>query len=179
MPMLIVDDESFELEVNKLNGAGKAQVIKTIPRGRKADEKNVPSVLREVIAEEAINGASNGELAKAFGVSESSVSAYKNGATSTKSYNNGDEKLKTVVERTRERIHSRASNKLLKALTEITDEKLKDARATDLSTIAANMSRVIEKTSPKEDIGKIQNNIIFVSPTQISENNYEIIDVSR
>ena len=176
MPMLIVDDESFDLEVSRINGA-RAVVEHTNRKGRKPEEKNVPSVLREIIAEEGAGGTSNGELARAFNVSESSVSAYKHGATSTVRYNQPNERLKTVVDEKREKIHNRASAKLLRALGEITNDKLKEAKATDLSTIAANMSRVIEKTSPREDMNKIQNNIIFVSPTQISENNYEVIDV--
>jgi predicted transcriptional regulator len=175
MPMLLVDDESFDLELSKLNGV-RARVETRMMHGRNPGDTNIPSALRQVIAEEATNGASVEELTKAFGVSASSVSAYKNGATSTTSYHQKNEKLESVIDRTRDKIHRRASSKLLKALTEITDEKLKDARATDLSSIAANMSRVIEKTSPKED-SKIQNNIIFVSPTQIHADNYEVIDV--
>ena len=174
MAMLIVDDEEFELEVARSERV-TGIVINSHKHGGRGDNDNVSPALREVIAEDALSGIPAKEISKAYGVSASSISAYKNGATSTATYHKPQERLASAVDKTRDKIHRRASSKLLRALTEITDDKLKDSKATDLSTIAANMSRVIEKTSPKES-NAIQNNIIFVSPTQIHRDNYEVID---
>jgi predicted transcriptional regulator len=175
MKMMVVDDEDFELEIARSVNA--AQVVQMPSKGRNGAAAT-PDSLRQLIAADAIEGnGSAQEIARAYGVSESSVSAYKNGATSTTNYNNGNGELKDFVDGKREKIKGRAQNKLLLALKHITDEKLKEAKVSDLSTIAANMSRVIDKTTPKTE-SVVNNNIVFYSPKQISKENYETVDVS-
>ena len=179
MALGIISDEDFDLEVNKFDGAEtQARVVTKPSRGRAPNDNNVPDSLRAIVAEEAINGTPASELERTFGVSRSSITAYKHGATSTKTYDKPNEKLQTVVERTREKIHSRASHKLLSALKHITEDKLADTKAGELSSIAANMSRVIEKTSPKEQTVN-QTNIVFYSPAQIHERNFEVVDIQQ
>jgi hypothetical protein len=78
---------------------------------------------------------------------------------------------------TRDKIKSRAQNKLLLALKHMTEDKLENTKGVELSTIAANMSRVVEKMTPKTDGNTITNNIVFYSPKQISKENYETIEL--
>src|SRR6187399_325506 len=106
MPIGIVSSEDFDRELEKLNrqsGTPKkvpstAQVvdvpskglIQEVPnRGRKEGDNNVPDSLRNLLAEEhLLNGRNEAlSLAKDFGISSSSVSAYAKGATSTTTYN--------------------------------------------------------------------------------------------
>ena len=174
MKMMVVDDESFDLELMRSSSAAK--VVEIAAKGRNGANAT-PESLRKLIANDALDGAPIAEIAEAYGVSSSSVTAYKNGATSTTNYNQGNGELKDFVDVKRDRIKNKAQNKLLLALKHITEDKLKDAKVNDLSTVAANMSRVIDKTTPKTE-SVINNNIVFYSPKQISKENYETLDVS-
>jgi hypothetical protein len=174
MKMLVVDDEEFELELNK--SMRVAEVVSLPAKGR-GNNKATPDSLRKLIASDAINGASAASVSDAYGVSESSVSAYKNGATSTTTYHEGRGELKDYVDMTRDRIKSKAQNKLLLALKHMTEDKIKEVKPIELSTIAANMSRVVEKMTPRNEGPTVQNNIVFYSPKQISKENYETVDV--
>jgi transposase len=176
MKMLVVDDEEFELELARSINA--APVISMPAKGRQEGTKETPEVIRKLVADAAMDGAPAKDIAETYGVSESSVAAYKNGVTSTTQYNKGNGgSLTDFVDGKRDKIKTRAQNKLLLALKHITDEKLSEAKVSDLSTIAANMSRVVEKTMPKEQ-SVVNNNIVFYSPKQISKENFEAIDVS-
>src|SRR6266496_252989 len=90
MPIGIVSDESFELELNQ-NQQPRGKVI-SIEKGR-GSVTNVPPSLRSVIAEEKINGATAEELNKEFGISKSQISAYAHGAVSTATYHTPDPQL--------------------------------------------------------------------------------------
>jgi len=171
--MLVVDDESFELELNR---SMRVADVVTLPAKGRNGAKATPDSLRKLIAHDALNGTPASELAEAYGVSESSVSAYKNGASSTTTYHEGKGELKDFTDMTRDKIKNRAQNKLLLALKHMTEDKIKEVKPIELSTIAANMSRVVEKMSPKEQT-TVNNNIVFYSPKQISKENYETIDV--
>jgi hypothetical protein len=171
--MLVVDDESFELELNR--SMRVAEVVSLPAKGRNG-AKATPDSLRKLIAHDSLNGVPAKELAEAYNVSESSVSAYKNGASSTTTYHEPAAGLKDYVDLTRDKIKNRAQNKLLLALKHMTEDKIKEVKPIELSTIAANMSRVVEKMSPKEQT-TVNNNIVFYSPKQISKENYETIDV--
>ena len=172
---MVVDDDEFELELNK--SMRVAEVIQMPAKGRNG-AKATPDSLRKLIAHDAINGNGTGEeIAEVYGVSESSVSAYKNGASSTTTYHQPAAGLKDYVDLTRDKIKSRAQNKLLLALKHMTEEKIAEVKPIELSTIAANMSRVVEKMTPKSDGPVVNNNIVFYSPKQIDKDNYEAIDV--
>lgn len=175
--MLVVDDEDFELELNRLNDSG-AKVVPLPKMGRTEGTKETPESLRKLIAGEALEGGSTAkEISHAFNISPSSISAYKAGATSTDRLTAG--KLDTVLVENNQKIGRTAQNKLMKALKHITEEKMADAKLTDLGQVAANMSRIIEKTTPKvPEAPTVQNNIIFYSPQQIKPENYDVIDLA-
>jgi len=174
MKMLVVDDESFELELNR--SMRVAQVVSMPAKGRNS-AKATPESLRKLIAHDALSGnGTDEEIAEAYGVSQSSVNAYKNGATSTTTYHEPAGALKEYVDLTRDKIKNRAQNKLLLALKHMTEEKIAETKPIELSTIAANMSRVVEKMSPKEQT-TVNNNIVFYSPKQISKENFETLDL--
>jgi uncharacterized protein (DUF4415 family) len=176
MPMLVVDDEDFELELKRLNEK-VAQVVPMPKMGRPDGATETPESLRKLIASDSITGNGTAkQIAEAYGVSQSSVNAYAGGATSTDRMVAG--KLDNDLVQANQRIGRRAQRKLNLALKHITEDKLRDAKATDISQVAANMSRIIEKTTPKVPETQVQNNIIFYSPQQIGEGNYDVIDVA-
>ncbi len=166
MPIGIVSDEEFNIEFVNHNSAGR--------NGAKA----VPLSLRQVIAETALT-TPNKEVAEAFGVSPASVSAYKNGATSTATYNQPNESLKKHVDTVRDEIGSIAMSKLKRALSHITEENLAGAKPRDLAGIAKDMSTVVNNIQPAGPIGNNGNNVNFIFhsyPTR-EEKDYDVIDV--
>src|SRR5215203_3209703 len=106
MAMGIVSEEDFNSELGKIGPSKKpdaipsptkiAEVMDLPSKGRGKDNVEVPNSVRNLIGLEALNEgrASALELAKQFGISPSSVSAYTQGAKSTATY---DEKPNAPV----------------------------------------------------------------------------------
>jgi len=185
MPMGIVSDEVFDLEINNKTNNIKPAVIDNVVRrpfhGRKPNDNNVPSVVREIVADD--DSSTQKSLANTFGISTSSVAAYQHGSTSTSSYDQPDDKLKEVVTRRRERISRKSNKALLRVLGKLDsdefEQKLDACKATELSVVAANISRVVEKVSARPESQNVQNNIVFYTPTPLKSDTFEIIDLGR
>ena len=207
MPMGIVDDSAFESELSSLRDSpihkptipfipapsvsesptpssiGNTEILpaETNTRGRKPGDVNVPESLRSFIAVTAVNEGRDAALAlaKDFGISPSSVSAYSNGATSTKSYNQPSEQIKGVVDKAKKKISIKARKRLNLALENITAEKLAEAKVRDVAAIAKDMAVVMKSMDPDDDsTGKIVNNgptfMIYAPPVK-SESDYPVI----
>jgi transposase-like protein len=178
VPMGIVSDEDFEKSIEQ----SKA-IVKDQKKGRGEEKRNTPDVVRETIARCAINGEGTGkEIAEAFGVSPSSVSAYKVGSHSTTTYNEPNDNLVDKVLGHKERITKRAVKTALAALREITPEKLNGIKARDLAAIAKDMSAVISDMEPKVPIN--QNNqqnvqFVFMAPRVKELSEYQMITVNE
>lgn len=187
MAMGIVDDSAFESELENLtvktpeSADDSVAKIVDITRGRGEGNREVPDSLKKVIAEEKVLSGRAGALglARAFGVSDSSVSAYSNGATSTKTYNNPESGLKNHVENAKKRVARSARQKLSLALSKITPEKLEETKARDLAGIAKDMSAVIRNMEERQEDTLAQTNFIFYSPKTRPEDQYEVIDVKE
>lgn len=169
MSIGIVSNDDFEKELEVVHNE--------IKLGRNSAPAT-PEIIREIIAEAAIAGAPAKEIARDFGVSPSSVSAYKNGATSTTTYNQPNESLKKHNDLFREQIIGTARQRLMMALNGITEDKLIDAKPRDLAGIAKDMSSVINNISPQAQINQQTNaQFIFHSYPNKQESDYEVIDV--
>jgi len=174
MPVGLVDDIDFEKEY--------ASIVDIQRPGRRNGDNNIPPALRQVIAEEAIvNGNGSGkELAELFGVSKSSVSAYKNGATSTDSYNLPDSKLKNHVNKVKDKIRGKAHSKLIMALNEVTKDKLQTAKLRDIAATAQAMSSIVRNMDDVEGEGKINpNNFIIFAPYVKNENEFKTVVINE
>lgn len=185
MPMGIVSDKDFDLEKSKLDPTREAETIPNSPtativdvtRGRPVGSKEVPNSLRQIIGEEsATNGrASALEMAKLLGISDSSVSAYNNGATSTASYDQTPNE--NFINKSKERVMKRARSKLMSALHHMTSDKLSGAKAIDLSTIARNMSAVVKNMEPEGPKAPVNNGptFVFYSPQMRREETFDVV----
>lgn len=153
---------------------------KEIKHGRGSEVKNVPDKLRELIAQEAISGASAKELTKEFGVSPSSVSAYKHDATSTTTYNKPNESLKKANDSVRGEIQGKTFRKLLAAIDAMTEEKISGASLKVQSSVAKDLSSIIKNTSVEESYKNGPNQqIVVFAPRIREEDSYEIIDIQK
>lgn len=80
------------------------------------------------------------------------------------------------VKLTIDRVREIALDKMMLCLQGMSMDKFDGTNIKDLSTIAANMSRIIEKTAPKEINGNIQ--LLVYAPQQREERFYKCVDVS-
>jgi len=201
MGMGLVDDSEFESQLSNVTQSrsipksipstpnevieGEA-VIEDIPsKGRKEGDNNVPESLRNLIG---ITAQTEGRkeaiaLAKMFGVSPSSTSAYSNSATSTKTYNQPDNKISDVILRRKSQLTKKALNKLGTSLDKITDDKLDALDAKELASITKDMSAVIKNLEPPSTNGKEDGrpNVAFVlyRPEIRHEDSYDSLPVSE
>lgn len=201
MPIGLVSDELFQRELKSISGSdtiddAPASVEEVTPpiegivetpvsRGRKEGDTNVPESLRKLIADEhLLNGREAAlQLAKDFGISSSSVSAYAKGATSTTSYNAPNKSLLTHINKSRERAIKRASKTLNGALAAITQEKLDYADAKDLAGISKDMSVIIKNLEPKDVVEESGNKqtpqFVIFAPQFREEKSFEVINVQE
>jgi hypothetical protein len=172
MPMGIVSEDDFEKEIEK------SKVV-PLSRGR-GNSPAVPESLRKIIGENAIEEGSDATKAmtRALGISDSSLSAYKNGATSTSSYHNPQ--FKNHIDKARERIVKKARNRLIGSLNAITPEKLKEESPRDLAGIAKDMSAIIKNMEPEKSNGELAPRaLIIFAPQMMREDKFEVIDVQE
>jgi predicted transcriptional regulator len=163
MPIGIVSDDQFLQELKDLSPSSRkskeshpssiqGEILPVPTRGRNNGDVNVPESIRKIIGETAVidGRAAAINLAKDFGISPSSVSAYAKGATSTASYNSPKESIISHINKSRQRAIKKASKTLNAALGAITQEKLDYSDAKDLSGIAKDMAVVIKNLEPKD-----------------------------
>jgi YesN/AraC family two-component response regulator len=164
----IVSDDDFLTELQHCE-------FKGMNHGR--NRKEVPQLVREIIAEEAISGMPAAEISEKYGISESSISAYKHDATSTATYDQPDKQLAKSNDRVRNEIITTARQKLFDALREITAEKLANSKVRDIASVAKDMSAVIHNTEPiTTSLSGAQ--FVFHVPVSKKETDYEVIDVT-
>lgn len=156
---------------------GKIQEQKT--RGRNKGDVNVPSSLRNLISVTALEEGRDAaiRLAKDFGLSESSVAAYSNGSTSTKSYHEPTPEIKKVILSTKERITKKAKRILLKSFDGMTDDKIQEAKLETLSVVARNMSSIIKDMDTESDERPDKPVFVVMAPTILKEEVFDTIAV--
>jgi predicted transcriptional regulator len=172
----IISDDEFEVQLTELSDGKKTSKIVNIERGR-GPVKEVAPEIRKLIATAAIEGGSGKSLSEVFGLSQSSISAYKNGATSTTTYNEPKEELVEHNNQVRERIISSSRKKLELALESITPEKLENAKLKDVSGVARDMSAVIKNMEPQINLNpNLNQQFIFYAPKTRNESDFEVIE---
>ena len=182
MGMGIVTDQDFEKELN--NCVVKSEIRRKENPGRKEGDNNVPDSLRKIIGE---TGATEGRqealsIARSFGISDSSVSAYTHGATSTVSYDKKDKGLVEYIRNRKEKLTKKAMHKLTGALDSITPDKLKDLGPRHAAGIARDMSAIVKNLEPSKDesimTNQQNNQFIFYRPQFMKESDFDTIEVS-
>lgn len=190
MPMGVVTDEDFERELansskkpinNTPSQIEEAEIVEMEQRGRKPGDNNVPSSLRSLIgATAAVEGREAAlSLARDFGISASSVSAYSKGATSTKSYHEPKKEIQDVINLRKKHASKKALLRLHNTLDRITPDKLDSLDASDLSVIAKNMAAVVKVMEP-DNHGASAPLVQFqlFAPPQREEASFDVIQVN-
>jgi predicted transcriptional regulator len=127
-----------------------------------------PEFLKEVEAGLVIQGESQREIAKAFEVSQPAVSYAFNGK------NLNSEGVSRLSSRKSE-AQEKALDRLMDALDLMDEDKLSKCKAVDLSAIASNMSKVVEKMEGKANT--TNNVLVIYAPKQRDESDFETIAI--
>lgn len=179
--MGIVSDNDFEIELDRLGGIPPPVKIIDMNIGRGNGNKEVPESLKKIIGENAITEGSKETkvLTQALQISDSSLSAYKNGSTSTASYDSPDKELKNHVDGVRDKIINKSRARLLQAINHITKEKLEGTKARDLAGIAKDMSAVIKNLEPDDSSRNNNRPFVIYAPQFRSEQSFETLVVQE
>ena len=120
------------------------------------------------IAFRSRSGETQVSLAEEFNVSQSAIGEIEQGRTKV------DE---AVVQKKLDQVQDVAMSKLLESLGYITSEKMEKCKATDLGSLAANMSKVVSNISRKDSqTGPIVQVQVF-APELRKEANFKTIEV--
>lgn len=178
MPLGIITEAEFNSELSLHSNRNEVEVIQ-IKHGR-GNAPEVPQEIRKLIASNSIHsGGNHKEIAEAFGVSTSSVSAYKNGATSVTTYDKPNEELSRHVDKVRDTISTTARSRLMSALQSLTDEKIENTKARDAASIAKDMSVVVKNMEPVVQGNDSSVKVLIYQPRIKEESDFEVISISE
>jgi len=172
-----VDINRIESELDKAPVRDPVKVI-DIKRGR-GNQLEIPHEIRALVAEEAIINGHTQEIADRFGLSKSSVDAYKNGATSTTTYNEPDKSLSNANKQVRDVITDKARGRLMSALDAITDENIGNAKVKDIASIAKDMSVIVKNMEENKPLNQTNTQVIIYKPRMRDEEEFEVITVNE
>lgn len=169
-----------ELIKDKIKDAIKDSSFKVvdIKRGR-GNVLEIPNEIRALVAEEVINGAPAKQIAKSFGISESSISAYKHDATSTTTYDKPNDSLKKSNDSVRDVITDKARGRLMSALDAITDENISSAKVKDIASIAKDMSVIVKNMEPERTQNVQNTQVIIYKPRMRDEDEFDVITINE
>lgn len=196
MPLGVVNDSEFESELRNSNRHNSIDSTKppqsdcnstivgeviTIEKGRGKDSVEVPDSLRKIIGETSeLEGRKNAlALASHFDISPSSVSAYANGSTSTASMDK--QPNLEHINRAKERISKKARRVAIKALENITEDKLSIASAPELAHVARSMGAIVKDMEPEKAKNEEKNGptFVFYAPQIVNEAKFETVYVKE
>ncbi len=167
----LLSDSDFEIELLNLSGKSSDGVV--LPRlvGR-GPIKEKPEMVRQLLAETALEGNTSKDVARAFGVSPQAVNAYRNGATSCATYNQPDLNLNQAVNNKKLATKELAHQRIVDALTAITPAKISEAGLKTQASVARDMSVVYKNLIDEPD--EKQQNVQFVifAPQIKTEDDY-------
>src|SRR5262245_40802593 len=180
MPLGVLTPEQEAIELNRFGLKQQSNVVsfEEIKRGR-GNKTETPEGTRALIATEALSGANVTKLSEEYNISPSSISAYKNGATSTSSYNSPDNDLTNQINDARSRIIGPAQSRIIKAIESISDSKLETSKARDAASIAAALSSVVKNLTPDRNTSNNNTVIQVFAPRKNEEEDYEVIQVNQ
>lgn len=150
---------------------GSVQVNQAKKLGRPPQAKNLPRFVHDTAAFLARSTDETQEsIGKSLGMNQNAVSDCKNGKIKTS---------EQLIEDALAPIRQSAITKLTDSFLSMTPDKIANAKLPELGKFASDMSRVIEKTLPKEkqEGDKIQ--IVFMTPQQMSEESFQVVEVTK
>ena len=192
--MIISDEEAQgRLDSSENLASRLVEVRKIREGGRRLGNTNVPPALRSLIGSIAVQGEEDqSDIARAFGVSQPSVSGYANGLIGDRR----EEEIEDAIERAEDKkkeaaklpdssldeAHQMALNVMMKSLTglgeKLSDEEtMKSMKPKEVSRIASDMSKIVSVATGQDKASVVNNTkVIVYAPQQRKETSYEVID---
>lgn len=124
------------------------------------------TAIRAVVGSLAEQGVPPKDISQAFGVSKNQIKS----AEITKVPDVASAREKTV-----EKVREMALDRMLVSLGLMDNTKLENCTAKDLSAVASNLSRVIDRTSQRDAGDRLQ--LIIYAPQQKEEKDYKVVDI--
>lgn len=134
-----------------------------IEKGKRSEPLTIPQQITVGTLAHQMSGV---EVAKEFGITPAQVYGAKH---------SNNPSVKGPIQATISRVQELALDKMMQALGLMTEEKFTNASLKDLSIVSANMAKIIEKTTMREDDSKVQ--ILIYAPEMRKESSYKMIDV--
>lgn len=167
-PQVEVITETREIRENKIDSIFNNQITEiTMPSVGK-NKINLDKNTRTEIAIRSRTGEHQPKLAQEFGITQANVSSIERGKTK----GIDEEHANKVISQ----VKDRALDRLMCSLGLLDDDKLSSCSAKDLSIIASNMGRVVDKISPKEERPDNINFIIY-APELKQEKSFQTVEV--
>lgn len=130
-------------------------------------KKKLSSEQKDEIALRARSGEKQHVLGKEFGVSQSAIGEIEQGRTRV------DE---VSINKRLDEVQDVALNRLLESLGYITPDKMEKLKATELSLVASNMSKIVGNIKQKDDNGP-RVTVQIYAPELKNESSYKSLDV--
>lgn len=185
MAIGVLNPKEFEEELNRLkdstdeNPVSRGVVIPSHDKGRGLGNNQVPNSIRKIISEDVLNGIPASEVSEAFGISKSSISAYKNGSTSTSSYDKPNDSLTNFNRTIKDKLLKKSRKAMLRALDHMTEDKFEGARLTELSIVAKNMSGIAADMEPVINNQINNTQVIVYRPRMKEEDDYVSLQLNE
>jgi hypothetical protein len=162
--MTIITQEAAEKRLTSPSNLVNTLDVRPLPRGGgKVGMRWHNSDEKLDIAEASLTQSSR-EVAETFGVSPSTVERISR-----------DPSLQPQLGKKAEELRDLALDKLMASLGVINDQTLSKVSARDASMIAANMSKVVDRLSPK---AAPDNRVLVIyAPQQRDEKNFKVVDL--
>ena len=148
----------------------EVESVAIIPLGNPGNtsKPKLDSEQKDEIAFRARAGEKQTSLAEEFGVSQSAIGEIEQGRTKVN---------EVEVTKRLDQVQDVAMEKLLQSLGYITPDKMDKCKATDLSSIAANMSKVVSNVSRKDSQTGPVVNVNVYAPELRNERTFKTIEV--
>jgi transcriptional regulator with XRE-family HTH domain len=137
-------------------------------KGRRLGDVNLTDEQRNEIAVRSRLGEKQTDLAREYGTSQPNVSNIERGE--------GGRTDEARVERQLSEVRDIALGKLMLSLGLITEDKLQDCGADTLARVAAHMSKVIEKSMPRQD-PRANINLVIYTPEMKKETGFKVVEI--
>lgn len=131
--------------------------------------KGIPPMITALAVATSVITGDQQASAKAFGMTQENLSQMKN--------HSKNPELQDAIKKNIASVHEKALDGMLACLDFIKPKLENVKKATELSSIASNLARVVEKTSPKEASVTTNVQIVVHQPRSHSEEEYESIAV--
>jgi len=148
-------------------------IVKPHHSGRPANSGDTPMEFR-VAAGLLTRMDTIKNVAETLGLNHNVVATAKNGQSV---FGKENPDLRKRLDESLSLVRDKAMDRLLSSLDLLDDEKIGKANAKDISSISANMSKVMTSTLPKETQTNVHAQLIVYAPTQINESNFDIVEI--